>query len=182
MNEPVVIYSRTTKKPALLQDKLFFFNYPWVLDDYFAVVKMAVDKLFTETILILSRIGVWWNKRGHPHINLTRVGNNKRSVLTRSLNLFIKGLILFFCLWRWRRSRQVKTLAPDADLRENVMPYFEAAGSLPHFFFQWIVVLISRPGSGDANPGVWPAEVITIPSTRHQTDQIKSIGQMQWHC
>ncbi len=39
------------QKPTLLQDKLLFLNYSRVLDDHFAVLKMAVDALLTEIIL-----------------------------------------------------------------------------------------------------------------------------------
>ncbi len=39
--------SLSTKKPALLQNKLFSSNYSWVLDDRFAVLKKAVDILLT---------------------------------------------------------------------------------------------------------------------------------------
>ncbi len=42
--------SLNTKKPTLLQDKL--------LDDHFAVLKMAIDELLTELILILTQIRV----------------------------------------------------------------------------------------------------------------------------
>ncbi len=50
--------SRNTKTSALLQDKLFFSNYSQVLDDHFATLKMSVDILFTEIILILTEIRV----------------------------------------------------------------------------------------------------------------------------
>ncbi len=47
------------QKPALLQDKLFYPNYSWVLDDEFAVLEMAVDELLTEIILMFTQIRVW---------------------------------------------------------------------------------------------------------------------------
>ncbi len=50
--------SRNTKKPVFLQDNLFYSNYSWVLDDNFAVLKMAVDNLLTEIILILIQLRV----------------------------------------------------------------------------------------------------------------------------
>ncbi len=45
-----------TKKAALLQDKLFYFNHSRVLDYRFAVLEMAVDVLLTEIIIILTPI------------------------------------------------------------------------------------------------------------------------------
>ncbi len=47
-----------TEKPALLQDYFFHSNYSQDLNDHFAVLKMAVDILLTEIILILSQIPV----------------------------------------------------------------------------------------------------------------------------
>ncbi len=47
--------SPNIKKPALLQDKLFYSKYSRVLDDHFAVLKMAV----TELLRILTQIRVW---------------------------------------------------------------------------------------------------------------------------
>ncbi len=50
--------SLNTKTSALLQDKLFYYNYLQVLDDHFAALKMSVDILFTEIILSLTQIRV----------------------------------------------------------------------------------------------------------------------------
>ncbi len=43
--------SLKTKKSVLLQDKFSYFNYLWVLDDHYAALKLAFDKLFTGIIV-----------------------------------------------------------------------------------------------------------------------------------
>ncbi len=48
--------SLNTKTSVLLQDKLFLSNYLQALDDHIAALKMPVDILFTEIILILTQV------------------------------------------------------------------------------------------------------------------------------
>ncbi len=50
--------SLNTKKPALLQDKLFHANYSRVLDDRLTVLEMVVDQLLTDITLNLAQIQV----------------------------------------------------------------------------------------------------------------------------
>ncbi len=50
--------SLNTEKPALLQVKLFYFNYSRVLGDQVAALSIAVDVLLTEVIVILTQIRV----------------------------------------------------------------------------------------------------------------------------
>ncbi len=50
--------SRNTMKADLLQGKFLYSNHLYVLDDQFEVLKMALDKLSTEIIVIVTKIWV----------------------------------------------------------------------------------------------------------------------------
>ncbi len=73
-------------RKASLQGKFFYSNYLRVSDDHFAVWKMALDKLSIEKIVILPRIRVWKNKRGHPNIYRVKNITDANYTVTRAEN------------------------------------------------------------------------------------------------